>query len=103
MFIFIDMFFILEVKKLDEQYYINCIVKGIERYFRIFAQSGIVHNHLGSIEWIKPIQGEVAVFRVPIFCYAILFSSLSLGWISYAVPCRIAARSASSSISFSTA
>jgi len=44
---------------LDEQYYINCIVKGIERYFRIFAQSGIINNHMGSIEWIKPIQGEV--------------------------------------------
>ncbi|HHV09879.1 MAG TPA: GNAT family N-acetyltransferase [Clostridiales bacterium] len=44
---------------MDEQYYINCIVKGIERYFRIFAQSGIIYNHMGSIEWIKPIQGEV--------------------------------------------
>lgn len=38
---------------MDEQYYINCIVKGIERYFRIFAQSDIIHNHMGSIEWIN--------------------------------------------------
>lgn len=44
---------------MDEQYYISCIIKGIKRYFRIFAQSGIIQNHMGSIEWIKPIQGEV--------------------------------------------
>lgn len=44
---------------MDDHYYINCIVKGIERYFRIFAQSGLIHNYTGCLEWIKPNQGEV--------------------------------------------
>lgn len=55
---------------MDEQYYINCIVKGIEGYFRVFAQSGIINNHMGSIEWIKPVQGEV----VPSIVYGVKIS-----------------------------
>lgn len=43
---------------MDKQYYIDCIVKGVIRYFHIFAQSGNIENHRGSLEWIKPIQGE---------------------------------------------
>lgn len=38
---------------------IKCIVEGIERYFRMFARSGIVENHKGNIEWIRPLPGAV--------------------------------------------
>lgn len=44
---------------LNKENCINCIVEGIERYFRKFAQSGIIENHKGSIEWIKPLPGAV--------------------------------------------
>ena len=44
---------------MDNKSCIKCIVEGIERYFRMFAQSGIIENHKGNIEWIKPLPGAV--------------------------------------------
>lgn len=50
---------VMEELDLNRKGYIKYIVEGIERYFRMFAQSDIIENHKGNIEWIKPLPGAV--------------------------------------------
>lgn len=54
---------------MNKEYYIDTIVENINRYFRIFALSGIVENHQGEIEWIKPVaeyKGPAIVYNINI-------------------------------------
>lgn len=52
---------------MDHDFYVKCIVEGMELYFRTFAQAGNMYHQAGDIEWISPLPnaaGPSLVFKV---------------------------------------